>query len=101
MNCYMARKIMKKIRKKAFLFITMAMILCLGTMVMAAQSEQTNEVYYEAVIVHSGDTLWGIAKKYKDDNENIEHMIYKIMKINGLRSENILSGKSLIVPMKR
>lgn len=101
MNCCVIEKIMKRIRGKAFLFITMGMILSLGTMALGAQSEQSQQVYYEAVFIHSGDTLWHIAKKYKGDNEKIEHMILKIMKINGMRSENIISGESIIVPIKK
>lgn len=101
MNYSMVEKFMKKIRERAFLLITLGMILCLGTMALGAQKEQTREIYYEAVFIHSGDTLWQIAKKYKADNEKIEHMISEIMEINGMRSENIISGESLIVPMKR
>lgn len=101
MNYYFVKRFMKKVRERAFLFITLGMILGLGTMALGAQREQSQEVYYEAVFIHSGDTLWQIAKKYKADNEKVEHMISEIMKINGMRSENILSGESLIVPMKR
>lgn len=101
MNYCMVAKVMRRIRRKAFLLITLGMILCLGTMALGAQREQTQRVYYEAVFIHSGDTLWQIAKEYKADNEKIEHMISEIMKINGMRSENIISGESLIVPIKK
>lgn len=103
MNRCLQRKLIRKskcIRKKIFLVLTVAMIICLGTLAMAAQSEKKSEVYYESVSIHQGDTLWNIAQKYKSKEQKTEHMIYEIMQINGMCSENIRSGDSIIVPIK-
>lgn len=103
MDQFLMRKIFnksKKMREKIFLLLTLMLTICLGTLVLGAQREGGTEAYYECVTIHSGDTLWEIAKKYKSDDQKIEQMICDIMKINGMRSENIRSGEGLIVPIK-
>lgn len=90
-----------KVRGRAFFLLTVSLILCLGTISLGAQKGKEHVVYYENITIHSGDTLWEIAKKYKSEGEKIEHMICEIMELNGMCSENIMSGESLIVPVKR
>lgn len=104
MNQYMGREMVKKsriIREKVFLILIIIMAIYLETIAMGAQVMKEAEVYYECVMIHSGDTLWGIAERYKRENEETERMIYDIMKLNGMRSENIESGESIIVPIKK
>ena len=56
---------LRRIRRNLFLLLTAAMILCLGTLAMAAQRGKETKNYYEAVEIQKGDTLWEIAEKYK------------------------------------
>ena len=58
-----------------FLLLTMALILCLGTFAMGAQSVKETKTYYESVQIHKGDTLWDIADEYKMEGEETEHMV--------------------------
>ncbi len=88
-----------QIRKNTFLLLTMALTISLGTFALGAQGGKKEKIYYESVRIHSGDTLWSIAAEYKRDGENIEHMIDKIMGCNQMKTENIKSGESIIVPV--
>ena len=89
-----------KVQGKEVIALALAMVLCLCSIVFGGQKRQESEVHYESVAIHSGDTLWSIAKSYSVENDTIEHMILEIMKVNGMRSENIRSGDRLIVPVK-
>ena len=89
-----------KVHRRVFFLLVVIMIICLGTITLGAQKGQESVVYYENVTIHSGDTLWEIAKQYKSQEEKIEHMVCEIMEINAMCSENIMSGQSLIVPIK-
>ena len=104
MNQYLCKILVKRsmaMRKKLFFLITLTMVICLGTMVLGAQRQKEVKIYYKCVAIQSGDTLWGIAQKYKTEDQKIEHMIQEIMVLNEMRSENIRSGESLIVPLKK
>ena len=104
MNRCLQREMVKNsklIREKIFLVLTMTMIICLGTLAMAAQKGKEEKIYFECVAINNGDSLWKIAQKYKAEDQKIEHMIYEIMEVNGMRSENIRSGDSIIVPVKK
>lgn len=91
----------RKIRKNTFLLLTMALILCLGTFAMAGQTGKETKTYYESVQIHSGDTLWEIAEEYKMEGEKTEQMVEKIMVFNGMKTTNVRSGESIIVPVTK
>lgn len=104
MNQCLQRKMVrssKMIREKVFLLLTLTMIISLGTLAMGAQKGREEKVYFECVAIQNGDSLWKIALEYKAEDQRIEHMIYEIMKVNGMCSENIRSGDSIIVPVKK
>lgn len=89
----------RKIRKNTFILLTMALILCLGTFAMGAQTEKSTKTYYESVEIHKGDTLWEIAEEYKAEGEKTEHMVDAILELNGMKSTNIQAGENIIVPV--
>ena len=91
----------RKIRKNTFVLLTMALILCLGTLAMGGQKEVQTKTYYECVTVEKGDTLWEIAEEYRMDGEKTEHMIEAILEVNGLENANIRAGESIIVPVTK
>ena len=90
----------RKIRKNTFLLLTMALILCLGTLAMGGQKGIQTKTYYECVQVEKGDTLWEIAEEYRMDGEKTEHMVEAILEVNGLKDANVQAGESIIVPDK-
>lgn len=91
----------RKIRKNMFVMLTMALILCLGTLAMGGQKEVQTKTYYECVKVEKGDTLWEFAEEYRMDGEKTEHMIEAILEVNGLENANIRAGESIIVPVTK
>ena len=92
---------LRRIRRNLFLLLTAAMILCLGTLAMAAQRGKGTKTYYEAVEIQKGDTLWEIAEKYKMEGEKTEQMVDAILQVNGIKTTNIRTGESIIVPVTR
>lgn len=54
-----------------------------------------------SITVKSGDTLWGISKNIcsNDSSLNIQEVIYDIKEINGLDSNEIITGASLYIPV--
>ena len=49
------------------------------------------------IIVNKNDTLWEIARKYKN-NKNIRKSIHKIKQVNNLSSPVIYPGQKLVIP---
>lgn len=92
-------KISKKLRFKTLCVLTMCIVISVGTLAMGGQREKKTTVYYETVQIHAGDTLWGIAKEYPTEGQGVEQRVREIMQVNGLSSENIKSGYSIIVPI--
>ena len=91
----------RKIRKNTFVLLTMALILCLGTLAMGGQKGIQTKTYYECVQVEKGDTLWEIAEEYRMDGEKTEHMVEAILEVNGLKDANVQVGESIIVPVTK
>ena len=91
----------RKIRKNTFLLLTMALVLCLGTLAMGGQKGVQTTTYYECVQVQKGDTLWEIAEEYKMDGTDTEQMVDEIMEVNGLKNTNVRTGESIIVPVTK
>jgi len=54
-----------------------------------------------SITVKSGDTLWGISKKIcnSDSSLNIQEVIYDIKEINGLDTNEIITGSSIYIPV--
>ena len=86
---------------KGFLLLTMALVLCLGTLAMGGQKGVQTTTYYECVQVQKGDTLWEIAEEYKMDGTDTEQMVDEIMEVNGLKNTNVRTGESIIVPVTK
>ena len=91
----------RKIRKNTFVLLTMALILCLGTLAMGGQKGVQTKTYYECIQVEKGDTLWEIAEEYRMDGEKTEHMVEAILEVNGLKDANVRAGESIIVPVTK
>ena len=91
----------RKIRKNTFLLLTMALILCLGTLAMGGEKGVQTKTYYECVQVQRGDSIWEIAEEYKMDGETTEHMVDAILELNGMNNTNIQAGESIIVPVTK
>lgn len=53
---------------------------------------------YTEVQVLSGDTLWSIADKYMDDNQDIRKSVYELCQINQISADQLYAGMTILVP---
>ena len=51
----------------------------------------------EVVSVEDNDTLWSLADRYNNGNEDTTSYINNIMQMNDLSSDTIHSGKNLVI----
>lgn len=83
--------------KKVFVILSLLSVLVLPFSLKASGNTNINCI---KVTVDEGDTLWKIAKEYKNENEDIRKVIYEIRKINKLDSAVIVPGQILLIPQK-
>ncbi len=99
---------LQRARRTFFFLLALTLIVVFGIgfgfgtlMTRAEEPEKTPAYkYYSNIEIKSGDTLWDIADTYMDRAyyENRSDYISEVMKINGLSSDKLISGESLIVP---
>lgn len=53
--------------------------------------------YYTTISVEDNDTLWSLADRYNNGNEDTTSYINNIMQMNDLSSDTIHSGKNLVI----
>jgi hypothetical protein len=55
---------------------------------------------YETHLVHQGETIWGIAKEYNPNYENMNAVIYELLKVNDINSLDLIyPGDFILVPI--
>ena len=65
---------------------------------MFVQANEKNNIVYSSIEIKEHDTLWDIATRYCDtDEESINEYIDNIKDINSISSDNITSGNYLII----
>ncbi|WP_162160584.1 LysM peptidoglycan-binding domain-containing protein [Paenibacillus gorillae] len=52
----------------------------------------------QLIVVSSGDTIWGIAQRFTQEDDDIRFNVYKIKQRNQLATVTITPGQKLIVP---
>lgn len=58
-------------------------------------------MYKQQVVVHSGDTLWSIASRWTEKDEDVREVLYRIQQENPLNSNAFLQpGQRIIVPVR-
>ena len=60
--------------------------------------------YYKSIQIHSGDTLWNIAKSNQESNgyykgKDIRYIMNDIAQINNIEKSNLKIDQELLVPM--
>lgn len=84
------------------LFLVLGFSIILGSnFANAEDNSDTTSVqhkYYKSIVIESGDTLWGIAKEYKDAHYSSTYdYIDELMEINNLNTDEIHAGQYLTV----
>ena len=73
------------VMKKLFVLMLMTTILYTGYNFL-----QDDTVYhYEQITVHTGDTMWAIADRWADQDEDVREVIYRICETNALANTNL------------
>ena len=84
------------VMKKLFVLMLMTTILYTGYNFL-----QDDTVYhYEQITVHTGDTMWAIADRWADQDEDVREVIYRICETNALANTNLKPGQKLLVPVR-
>jgi len=88
-------RLKRKNRFIVFLFILFAVTaLIIGSV---SSNGKNAKREYRTITVRQGDTLWGIADKYRGKTE-IREYIYQIKKLNNLDNATIYAGQKLSLP---
>lgn len=97
----------KEIRRRSILMgiaVVLVMFLALSCRALLTHAntelENVSYKYYTSVQIEPGDTLWGLADRYADDEHyaSREQYITEVMNMNHLIGEHICAGDYLVVP---
>lgn len=80
----------------AMLAIVLAAVVIFGGR-SAATGERGAKVATRSVVVHEGDTLWGIASTVAGPGE-VRDMVYRIEELNSLSGPELAVGQEIAVP---
>lgn len=93
----------RRIFKLIAIVCVLAITICLITSFISRKNKvsgvDVSDTYIEYV-VHSGDTLWEIAKNYTSNHYDVRVTIREIRELNGLEDAMIYSGDMLLIPTK-
>lgn len=102
MLSYLIRRLLKRHAAKTVVCTAVFALLFTSFLLMGtdASGNHPEEATMEEqiIIVHSGDTLWEIAKQYTDGSNDIRYIVYMIKDRNDLQSAEIKPGQRLIIP---
>lgn len=95
---------MGRIRKKTlnyrkFVRVISITLILMVVMIFTIKSNASGstEDSFKEIIVCKGDTLWSISKFY-GNGEDIQKVIYDLMKCNNLNKSDIFPGQKLKIP---
>lgn len=91
---------MKIVNKRKFIksiitliFIIIISFICLSQ-IFNKEEIETTQIQYT---VSKGETLWDIAKEFKQDGQDIREYIYEVKKINNMTSSMIYEGQVITI----
>lgn len=93
--------ITKNLTVAAILVITVFVLIGVSSLVGSSSkaSEDKRYKYYTSVEIRNGDTLWDIASEHMTgEYRNLHEYVGEIKALNGLQSDSIRSGQSLVIP---
>lgn len=80
------------------LLVCLTIFSCYGVINMEAS---TLPMHKEQVTVHKGDSLWAIAGRWTEKDEDVREVIYRIEQENKMTDSDILQpGQKIIVPVR-
>ncbi|MFS0782157.1 LysM peptidoglycan-binding domain-containing protein [Bacillus sp. 1P06AnD] len=88
------------IRKHSFSLLFFVVILLFSVVYFVMLNVKGNQSYIE-IEVSSGDTLWGIAERYNDQQMEIPDFIAYIEQTNKMNGEVLKAGDVIKVPVMK
>ncbi|MEA1974409.1 MAG: LysM peptidoglycan-binding domain-containing protein [Bacillota bacterium] len=82
----------------SIILLTIVFILLFSLLTNTYKSFAMNEVEYIEVKIKSGDTIWNIAKEYRQENQDIRELVYIIIKVNNIKNSIIYEGQKIKIP---
>jgi LysM repeat protein len=76
-----------------------AVVWAAGALANARGIKPKAEPPHVTVTVHTGDTLWGIARKHTDPSDDVRSTLHAIKELNHLTGSLIQPGQALRVPL--
>ena len=93
----MQKKIYLKNPIRLIIAFLVVMLMTAGFMLLFHSSASGDVIpEYTTVVIAKGDTLWGIARNFSNDNEDIRNKISEIKKLNNISSD-LRVGQELII----
>lgn len=81
----------------------LSILICICTMYGAYNVVFADEAVYReySVTVASGDTLWDIAGRHAEKNEDLREVMFRITQANNLESKRLYPGQVLKIPLRQ
>lgn len=86
-------------KKLLFVFVLVFMVFGVSRLVPGESQEPAQSVYYEEILIQSGDTLWSLAEKYNAGSMSTKDYVEYIMEFNHMKSDFIKQGSHLVIPV--
>ena len=84
----MQKKIYLKNPVRLIIAFLLVMLMTAGFMLLFHSSASGDVIpEYTTVVIAKGDTLWGIARSFSNENEDIRNKISEIKKLNNISSD--------------
>lgn len=93
--------LIKNLTVAAVLAVTVFVLVGISSLVGSSSeaSEDKRYKYYTSVEIRNGDTLWDIAYEHMTgEYRSLQEYVGEIKALNGLQSDSIRSGQSLVIP---
>jgi len=84
----------------AFAFVVTCTVIFMNPSKAVANNNKQIHISYDSVLIEPGDTIWSIAEDHLNSEwGTVSDYVYKIMKVNDMKSDIIYAGNYIIVPI--
>ncbi|WZL71416.1 LysM peptidoglycan-binding domain-containing protein [Clostridiaceae bacterium 35-E11] len=84
----------------SLVFILLVLLVVINITFKISIAEGTEELKYVEMHIKTGDTIWGIAKKFTPQDKDIRKTIHEISSVNKLCSFEIYPGQIIKIPVQ-
>ena len=92
-----ARKLRRQ--RSAFFMVLIVVFVMMAHAAFSKPEGIKDEYTVVSVTVEPGDTLWSIAREYKNEGKDLREFVYEIAANNGIKDCNIVCGQTIFVPV--